>query len=91
MIVAESSRSLRLTWQPPFVENRNGIIINYTVFIVADDSTSLQVTTPNTSIVVSNLRPFTTYTCNVAASTSVGQGPPTAAMLQTTPEDGETN
>ena len=38
---------------------------------------------------VSNLRPFTTYTCSVAASTSIGQGPPTATVLQTTPEDGK--
>lgn len=89
VVVAESSRSLRLTWEPPFEENRNGLIISYTVFIVADDGTSLELMATGTSIVATNLRPFTTYTCSVAASTSVGRGPSTPTFLFTTPEDGE--
>ena len=91
MIVAETSRSLRLTWEPPFEENRNGIIVSYTASIVAtDDGTSLELTAMGTtSIVAADLRPFTTYTCSVAASTSVGLGPSTPSVLLTTPEDGE--
>lgn len=92
MVVAETSRSLGLTWEPPFEENRNGIIVSYTVSIVAadDGGTSLELTaTGTTSIVAADLRPFTTYTCSVAASTSVGVGPSTPSVLLTTPEDGE--
>ena len=89
VVVSESSRSLRLTWEPPFEENRNGLIITYTVFIVADDGTSLELTAAGTSVVATNLRPFTTYTCSVVASTSVGRGPTTPTFLLTTPEDGE--
>ena len=91
VVVSESSRSLRLTWEPPFEENRNGLIITYTVFIVADDGTSLELTAAGTSVVAADLRPFTTYTCSVAASTSVGRGPTTPTFLLTTPEDGELN
>ena len=89
LVVSESSRSLRLTWEPPLQENRNGLITNYTVFIVADDGTSLELTTPATSVVTTDLRPFTTYTCSVAASTSIGRGPSTPTFILTTPEDGE--
>ena len=88
MIIAESSRSLRLTWGPPSEESRNGIIVGYNVFITPDSGATMETTTTATSYVASNLRPFTTYTCSVTARTSVGQGPLTAALLQTTPEDG---
>ena len=89
VVVAESSRSLRLNWESPFEENRNGIIISYTVSIMADDGTALELTATGTSIVAGDLRPFITYTCSVVASTSVGRGPSTPTFLLTTPEDGE--
>ena len=89
MVVADSPRSLRLTWEPPLDENRNGIITEYTAFVTVDGGTAMELTTANTSLVVGNLRPFTTYSCSVAASTRVGQGPLTGTMLVTTPEDGK--
>lgn len=89
MVVADSSRSLSLTWEPLLEENRNGIIIEYTVFVTADDGTAMELTATDTSLVVNNLCPFTTYTCSVSASTSEGRGPPSPTVLRTTPEDGK--
>ena len=89
VVTAMSSRSLRLTWEPPFEENRNGIITGYTISITNEDGVAMEITATNTSAVVTNLRPFTTYTSSITASTSVGEGPPTATVSRTTPEDGE--
>ena len=72
------------------MQNRNGIIVNYTIFIIVDDSTSMEImTTAAAAIITDGIRPFTIYTCSVAASTRVGCGPQTAPLSITTPEDGE--
>ena len=41
-----------------------------------------------TSVVVSNLRPSTSYTFNISAVTDTGNGP-IATITSTTPEEGE--
>ena len=43
----------------------------------------------DTSVMVSNLRPSTSYTFNVSAVTKTGNGP-IATITSTTPEEGET-
>ena len=45
-------------------------------------------TTADVMILVDNLRPFTSYTFTIAASTVVGLGPLSTAITETTPEDG---
>ena len=47
-------------------------------------------TTAAAAIITDRIRPFTIYTCSIAASTRVGRGPKTAPVSITTPEDGET-
>ena len=90
MLSAETSRSIKITWDPPLVQNRNGIIVNYTIFITVDDSTTMEImTTATAAIITDQIRPFTVYICSVAASTRVGHGPQTAPLSITTPEDGE--
>lgn len=90
MAVAETSRSIRLTWDPPPVQDRNGIILMYTIFIVTEDGVTMEITVTDTSAnIVNGIRPFSTYTISISASTRLGQGPLTAPIFLTTPEDGE--
>lgn len=90
MLVAETPRSIKLTWDPPLMQNRNGIIVNYTIFITVDDTTTVEImTTATDTIITDQIKPFTIYTCSVAANTRVGRGPQTAPQYITTPEDGE--
>ncbi len=45
----------------------------------------------NTQLILSDLTPFTTYICSVAANTALGRGPHTMNVSIATPEDGMTN
>ena len=88
MVIANSSRSVQLNWEPPAEENRNGPITGYTVVIDSDSRFSTEQTTINTQLIIRGLSPFTTYICSVAANTDIGQGPHTMNISTTTPEDG---
>lgn len=48
-----------------------------------------QLTSNTTSVNVTTLRPYTTYHCIIAASTSVGIGPFSTLVTLLTPEDGK--
>ena len=82
-----TSTSIHLSWDPPPDDQRNGIIIYYTVHIVPPHGgASVHLNSTDTRIVVTSLSPYTTYSCSVAASTSVGIGPfSSAIMVQTNP------
>ena len=83
------SRSVEIAWNPPLLEERNGNITSYSITISRQGSDSLiQLTSPITSITVSMLNPFTTYTVTVTASTSIGVGPPSTLLNFRTAEDG---
>ena len=71
-----ASSEVTLMWEPPNEADRNGIIIGYLVS-VTDVSTGSTFTrnATNTSLVLSNLKPFTQYDCLIAARTEVGLGP----------------
>ena len=84
------SRTLVLSWEPPLPEDRNGIIINYTVNITEmETGTQFQLVTDNTNITAFSLHPYYTYSCTVAAKTSVGLGPYTTPRPVQMPEDGK--
>ena len=84
----ENPTTLALSWQPPSLENQNGIIIHYRVNITEiETGRLLSFSAVNTSVRVSPLHPFYTYTCIVAAVT-VGLGPYSAPFVVRTPEDG---
>ena len=88
--VSSTSRSADITWEPPSEEDRNGIIINYTINVTAASTgQTFQLRSTTTSITVTSLKPYTTYFCIIAASTSVGVGPPSTVFTLNTPEDGE--
>ena len=88
MITADSSTSLSMTWDPPAVQHRNGIITAYTINITSNGWSITQTVSLGTSFRLESLRPFVSYTCSIAAQTSVGQGPFSTTVTATTPEDG---
>ena len=65
-----------LSWQPPSLEDQNGIIIQYTVAVSSTTADyAMNISTTDTELVVSNLNAFTRYNFTIAAETSVGSGP----------------
>ena len=89
VITADSSTSLSMSWEPPAVQHRNGIITAYTINIMSEDGMSMtQTVSSGTSFRLESLRPFVSYTCSIAAYTSVGLGPFSTTVTATTPEDG---
>ena len=87
--VAPSSTSITLSWSPPLPEYRNGLIISYYVNItLLETGTSVYYTSTYTNFTISGLIPYTSYSCIVAAETSIGRGPFTTLFTITTLEDG---
>ena len=75
---------------PPPLEEQNGVITGYTVQVEGPDSSrefSVQ-NASTTSVEVSGLKPFTSYTFHVSAMTKAGTGP-AATISSTTPEGGK--
>ena len=83
-----TSTSIRLSWSPPPVNSRNGIITEYRINITeAITGTVITLTSTATSITALGLHPYYTYECIVSAFT-VGIGPYSQAVQITTPQDG---
>ena len=85
--VPTSSTSVVLTWDPPLLGERNGVITSYTITLNLDGSDTV-VTTGDTMFTVLHLRPFTSYTFSVSASNRIGSGPVSGELTETTLEDG---
>ncbi len=89
VVTATGSRSIALTWQALQEEDRNGFIQRYIIRVTANDSDEVvEMYSTMLEATVSNLHPFTTYLCVVAAET-IEIGPFTDSEAVTTPEDGE--
>ena len=85
-----SSTSAYLTWSPPNYEEQNGVIIMYVINVtVQETGEHFQLTSNTTSLEVTNLKPYRTYVCIIAAATSVGLGPFNISVTVKTPEDGK--
>ena len=85
-----SSTSGYLTWSPPNYEEQNGVIIMYVINVtVQETGEHFQLTSNTTSLEVTNLKPYRTYVCIIAAATSVGLGPFSIPVTVRTPEDGK--
>ena len=86
---ANSSRSAVLTWEPPLVEDQNGIIIGYVINVtVVETGEIFQLFSTTNTLTVNTLSPYTTYICIIAARTSIGLGPFSTTFTVQTPEDG---
>ena len=85
-----TSTSFVLSWNPPIAANQNGVIIRYVINVVVQgtgESFKLESTTTQHNI--SNLDPYRTYICEVAAATSVGAGPFSDSFTVQTLQDGK--
>ena len=85
--VALNSRSISLSWNPPLMEHQNGIIRQYIVKLVSlntNESFTAVVTASHHTVY--GLRPYTTYTCSVAAET-IAVGPSAESLIVNTTED----
>lgn len=88
--VEVSSERIMLTWDPPLLQNRNGIITGYTINVTNLDTGEIsQIVTSNRNLTLDSLTPFTTYTFIIAARTSVGAGPFSTELTIITLEDGK--
>lgn len=91
-VISQTSSSLTLAWMAPPLERQNGLITGYSVNVTNTDtgvSMLLSSTGNSNSITVTQLSPYTSYLCSVAAQTIVGQGPYTSPITVTTGEDGK--
>ena len=81
-----NSTTLLLSWSQPLIPN--GIIINYTINCIGENNKNHTVVTSTTMTLVSDLSPYTNYTCSVFGHTRVGIGPP-ITRIGLTDEDSE--
>lgn len=88
-VTAVTSTTLTLAWEPPPLEQINGIIRNYVVTITEIETGRVfTVASNNTQVTVENLHPFYTYACRVAAET-IGVGPYSNQILVQLDEEGK--
>ena len=85
-INAFNSSTLQLSWSQPLIPN--GIIIKYTINCIRGSNKNHTVLTSTTMTLVSDLSPYTNYTCSVFGHTRIGIGSPITA-IGTTDEDSE--
>ena len=86
-LTAVTATSIDLSWSPPPTEHHNGIIRQYTVRVVVQDTREMFThSTSQLSITVGNLHPYYTYNCSVSAVT-VMPGPYSEPLIvQTLPD-----
>ena len=89
-VISQSSSSLTLAWMAPPLERQNGMITGYSINVTdTDTEASMLLSSTGEFITVTQLSPYTSYLCSVAAQTSVGLGPYTLTIIITTDEDGK--
>ena len=81
--ITTTSRTLTLSWSPPLSSQRNGVIISYLITCSSGGSIINSTRTSSTSLTITGLQPFTSYTCFVSAATIVGDGPAGANFTMT--------
>ena len=89
-MLATSSRTVNLTWNPPLLPSRNGEITLYTVNVSVIESEEIfQFTSVSTELALSSLSPYYTYEYMIAALTIAGRGPFSESVTIQMPEDGK--
>lgn len=83
-----SPTALAITWEPPSVEVRNGIVQRYTVEIrEVETGMVTTLSTEATALNLTSLHPYYTYSCTIAAETSA-VGPYSYPVQVQLPESG---
>lgn len=83
--ISKTSRSLDLSWSPPPIFQRNGIITSYNISCYGEDFRYIANITENSKS-FTKLMPFTNYTCSVRAATIKGEGPAAVKSVVTNEE-----
>ena len=100
-----SAKSITITWMKPRLEDLNGELTGYIIRVnstVTSNTSRARVkretiyvselhniSTNKTKYSIENLRPATEYSLEVAAVTSIGHGPFSKPIYQSTGEDGK--
>ena len=90
---ATSATSITITWLPLSINDRNGDILSYMIRYLQQegliDTKSILIDGSLTSFTLMNLRPYSSYSITIAATTSVGFGPESPVLTQTTFQAGK--
>ena len=79
-----------VTWDHPSAPDRNGVITNYTVIRqTGSEIITIELASNDTSLLLTDLMPFTVYSITVAGSTSAGRGEFTTPVTMRTRIDSE--
>ena len=88
-VIAINPSTLSLSWNSLASFNANGIVREYIVNVLVQDSSEhYQYSTVNTSIILTELHPYYTYTVYIAAVT-IGRGPFSAGRTIRMPQNGK--
>ena len=89
-----TANSITFSWLSPLIHLRNGNITHYSLRCSYDNSTDIitleHLQIHDTTYLLINLLSYTNYSCNLSASTSAGEGPPTKSIVTRTDEDRKT-
>ena len=87
-VIAINSSTLSLSWNPLASSNANGLVREYIVDVLVQDSSErYQYSTVNTSLILTELHPYYTYTVYIAAVT-IGRGPFSSGHTIRMPQNG---
>ena len=87
-LISTDGRSISLSWAPPSLIDRNGIITSYTVTCRSSGvATVTMVYSTAGMYTLGGFKPATSYTCDIVAANSAGMGPRESSTV-TTSEDG---
>ncbi|MBN3301575.1 PTPRQ phosphatase, partial [Amia calva] len=75
-----TSSSIELSWLPP--TQSNGIILNYSVLVKGPTKSKISFVS-NTSLILSDLKPFASYNLSISAVNRRGMGPAAVLLLYT--------
>ena len=82
-----------ITWQPPVLDDRNGVITFYLLIIrnlqFSLDDINVNVSGSDLSYTVEGLEEYCRYDCQIAAGTIIGSGPFSSHVQFLTMEDGK--
>ena len=83
-------RNISLSWTPPLTIDQTGQIIGYNLTCRQSNGLQTPVTglistqsSPSTTFSITDVIPFTSYTCTLASISEVGEGPSTMCTFET--------
>ena len=82
-VAAAVERKVTVSWSPPPVALRNGVITSYTLSCSPSPSSLPQSPSQPGPLTVAGFSPDTSYSCSVVASNSQGSGPPANTSFTT--------